>query len=37
MSESKGVKFLRFLAEHGLAVTIGLGASGRVFLFVFWG
>jgi hypothetical protein len=32
MSESKGVKFLKLLAEHGLAVTIGLAAIVRIYL-----
>ena len=32
MSEGKGVKFLKLLAEHGLAVTIGLAVLVRVYL-----
>ena len=32
MSEGKGVKFLRFLAEHGLLITLGLGLLVRIYL-----
>ena len=32
MSEGKGVKFLKFLAEHGLSVTLGLAAAVRIYL-----
>ena len=32
MSENKGVKFLKLLAEHGLAVTIGLAVFVRIYL-----
>ena len=32
MSESKGVRFLKLLAEHGLAVTLGLAVFVRIYL-----
>ena len=32
MSESKGVKFLKLLAEHGLTVTLGLAVFVRIYL-----